>query len=498
MEIDFVYIIMTLFSFKNLLAVFLGTLSGIVVGGIPGLTATMAVALLIPVTFSLPPVTGLILMGGVYCGAMYGGSIPAILLYTPGTPAAAATAIEGYPLSQQGHGGLALKVSVVSSFVGGIFSAFLLLVVAQPLASVSLKFGPAEYFLLALMGLCGIVSLAEEDVIKGLISGFIGLVIAVIGTDIISGQLRYTMGFHDLYDGVSFMPALIGMFSITQMLELTGFDRIVTEKVDIKSIKREKMPKGMGKFIALGTATGTVVGILPGEGATIAAFVSYNFAKQISKFKEKFGKGNPEGIAAAESGNNGCVGGSLIPLLTLGIPGNSVAAALLGGLMIHGLIPGHELFTYHANITYGFILSLFLANIIFLAIGTFFAPYFSKISLTPSSILIPAVCMFAVVGAYAMNNSVFDIWLMLIFAFIGLILNKTGFSTSAVVLGLILGPIAENGFAQALAVSDGSGAIFFESTIAWILWALIIALLAPPFITMGKKALRKRKAGLAN
>ena len=493
MNFDIITILATLFSFNNLLAVFIGTLSGIVVGGIPGLTATMAVALLIPVTFSLSPVTGLILMGGVYCGAMYGGSIPAILLFTPGTPAAAATALDGYPLSRQGHGGLALKVSVVASFIGGIFSALLLLLVAQPLAAVSLKFGPPEYFLLAIMGLAGIVSLAEEDVVKGLLSGFIGLVIAVIGTDIISGQLRYTMGFHDLYEGVSFMPALIGMFSITQMLELTGFDRIVTEKIDIKSIKREKMPKGLGKFIGVGTASGTVVGILPGEGATIAAFIAYNFAKQISKVKEKFGKGNPEGIAAAESGNNGCVGGSLIPLLTLGIPGNSVAAALLGGLMIHGLIPGHELFTYHADITYTFMLSLFLANITFLAIGTFFAPYFSRISLTPNAILIPAVCMFAVVGAYSMNNSVFDIWLMLVFALLGLILSKTGFSTSAVVLGLILGPIAENGFAQALTISDGSGAIFFESPIAWILWVLIIALLAPPFVNMYKRA-RKKKA----
>ena len=498
MEFDITGVLLTLFSFKNLLAVFMGTLSGIIVGGIPGLTATMAVALLIPVTFSLPPVTGLILMGGVYCGAMYGGSIPAILLRTPGTPAAAATALDGYPLSQQGHGGLALKVSVVASFTGGIFSAFLLLLVAQPLAEISLRFGPAEYFLLAIIGLAGIVSLAEDDVIKGLISGVFGLVIAVIGTDIISGQLRYTMGIPDLYEGVSFMPALIGMFSITQMLELTGFDRIVTEKVDIKSIKREKMPKGLSKFIGVGTVSGTVVGILPGEGATIAAFVAYNFAKQMSKFKEKFGKGNVEGIAAAEAGNNGCVGGSLIPLLTLGIPGNSVAAALLGGLMIHGLIPGPELFTLHANITYTFILSLFLANIIFLGIGTFFAPYFSKISLTPSAILIPAVSMFAVVGAYAMNNSVFDIWLMLVFSLLGLILAKTGFSTSAVVLGMILGPIAENGFAQALTISDGSGAIFFNEPIDWILWVLIIALLAPPFINMAKKAVKKRKTILTS
>ncbi len=488
MEIDFIAIILTLFRPENLLAVVIGSISGIVVGGIPGLTATMAVALLIPVTFSLSPITGLILMGGVYCGAMYGGSIPAILLFTPGTPAAAATALDGYPLSQQGHGGLALKVSVIASFTGGIVSAFLLLLVAQPLAAVSLRFGPAEYFLLALMGLAGVVSLAEEDLVKGLLSGFMGLLVAVIGTDLISGHLRYTMGIRDLYDGVSFMPALIGMFSVTQMMELTGLGSIVKGKVDLKTIKREKMPKGMGKFIAVGTAAGTVVGILPGEGATIAAFISYNFAKQMSKVRNTFGKGNPEGIAAAESGNNGCVGGSLIPTLTLGIPGNSVAAALLGGLMIHGLIPGPELFTLHGTITYGFILSLFLANIVFLVVGLYFAPYFSKISLTPSAILIPAVSMFAVVGAYSMNNSVFDIWIMLIFAVIGLILGRTGFSTSAVVLGMILGPIAERGFAQALTISDGSASIFFGSTIAWILWGLIALLLAFPIINIIKKA----------
>ena len=234
MEIDFFAIIMTLFRVENIIAVVLGSISGIIVGGIPGLTATMAVALLIPVTFSLQPVTGLILMGGVYCGAMYGGSIPAILLCTPGTPAAAATALDGYPLAQQGHGGMALRVSVIASFTGGILSALLLLLVAQPLASVSLKFGPAEYFLLALMGLAGVVSLAEEDLVKGLLSGFMGLAIATIGTDLISGHLRYTMGIRDLFDGVSFMPALIGMFSITQMMELTGFDSIVKEKVDIK------------------------------------------------------------------------------------------------------------------------------------------------------------------------------------------------------------------------------------------------------------------------
>lgn len=466
-----------------LFAVFVGTVSGMIVGGMPGLTATMAVALLIPVTYALDPLTGLVLMGGVYCGAMYGGSIPAILLHTPGTPAALATALEGYPLTQQGRGGLALKVSVISSFTGGVFSTAVLLMTAPLLAIFALKFGPPEYFLLAILGLVGIVSLAEEGkLIKALISGVLGLVIAVVGTDPISGSLRYTLGIRDLFDGVSFMPALIGMFSITEMFKLTGAGRIMHESAEIGAIKREPMPKGLAKFIALGSGVGTLVGILPGEGATIAAFISYNVARQHSKNRKLFGKGNPEGIAAAESGNNGCVGGSLVPTLTLGIPGNSVAAALLGGLMIHGLIPGPELFTKHGVVTYGFILSMFLANLTFLALGLFFAPYFARISLIPTALLIPAICLFSALGSYAMNNSIFDVYVMLFFAVAALLLEKGGFSLGALILGLILGPIAETGFAQGLIIGHGSYSVFFTRGPAQVLWAVIILLLIPPVV----------------
>jgi putative tricarboxylic transport membrane protein len=472
-----------LFTIKVLLSVTIGSISGIIIGGMPGLTATMAVALLIPITFSFDPLIGLALMGGVYCGAMYGGSIAAILLSTPGTPAAAATAIEGYPLTQQGKGGLALKVSVISSFIGGVFSVFVLLLLAPLLAQFALKFGPPEYFLLALMGLTGVVSVSSGGLVKGLISGLIGLIIALIGTDPISGNLRYTFNQVDLFEGVSFMPALIGMFSITQMLSLTSLKRIANEEVKLDKIKREKMPKGLGPFIGLGTIIGTIVGILPGEGATIAAFVSYNVAKQKSKVKELFGKGNPEGIAAAESGNNACVGGSLVPLLTLGIPGNTVSAALMGGLMIHGLIPGPELFTKYGAITYGFILSLFIANIVFLIVGLYFAPYFAKISLIPASILIPAISVFAIIGSYAINNSLFDVWLMLAFAFSGYFLSKMKFSLSAIILGLILGPIAESGFSQALTLSEGSYKIFFASIESKVLWLIIIALLLQPLLS---------------
>lgn len=474
------------FSYPVLLSIFIGTVAGIIIGGMPGLTATMAVALLIPITFNFEPLIGLALMGGVYCGAMYGGSIAAILLSTPGTPAAAATAIEGYPLTQQGHGGLALTVSVVASFIGGMFSILILLLISPLLAKVALKFGPPEQFLLAIMGLAGIISLTAGNLIKGFISGIIGLMIAVIGEDPMTASIRYTGGILDLYEGVAFMPALIGMFSITSMLELTGKNKIASEDIDISTIKREKFPKGLFPFISIGSLTGTVVGILPGEGATVAAFISYNFAKQKSKLKHLFGKGSVEGIAAAESGNNACVGGSLVPLLTLGIPGNTVAAALMGGLMIHGLIPGPELFTTHAEITYPFILSLFIANASFLVVGLFFAPYFARISYIPAQILIPAICMFSIIGAYAMNNSVFDIWLMLGFAFFGFILSKTGFSLSAIILGMILGPIAENGFSQSLAMSAGEYGIFVHSPVSWILWAIIFALILPPLLTKQK------------
>ena len=492
MIVESFYALMHPFS---LLAVFIGTVSGVLVGGMPGLTATMAVALLIPITFTLEPLTGLLLMGGVYCGAMYGGSIPAILLRTPGTPAAVATALEGYPMTQKGKGGLALKVSVISSFVGGTFSTLVLLLVAPILATFALTFGPPEYFLLALLGLAGIVSMADDEnsLIKALISGLIGLILAVVGTDPMSGMLRYTMNNPDLFDGIAFMPALIGLFSISQMLELTGSKGIVADTKMITEIKREPMPKGLGKFIGTGSIVGTIVGILPGEGATIAAFLSYNIARQKSKNKALFGKGNPEGIAAAEAGNNGCVGGSLIPTLTLGIPGNSVAAALLGGLLVHGLIPGPELFTRYGVMTYAFILSLFLANVIFLLMGLFMAPHFARISLTPTGLLIPVVCLFSVLGSYAMNNSVFDVSVALICGITAVVLHKTGFSLGALILGLILGPIAESGFAQALIMGHGDYSIFFNRPQAMGLWFVIVLLLIPPIYQAVKK--RRNKKG---
>ena len=466
-----------------------GTIVGIIVGAMPGLTATMAVALLIPVTFGMSPLVGLALMGGVYSGGMYGGAISSILLSTPGTPAAAATAFDGYPMTKQGKGGTALTVATWASFWGGIFSTVALLLMAPALAKFSLRFGPPEYFVLAIMGLSSIVTLTKGSMVKGLMSGFLGLVLATIGMDPISGYMRFTFNVVDLYDGIPFMPALIGLFSVSQILDLTAETHIVEDLSDtIASIKRSKLPKGLGPTITKGSIIGTIVGMLPGAGATIAAFISYNFAKQSSKDSDTFGKGNPKGVAASESANNGCVGGSLIPLLTLGIPGNSVAAALMGGLLIQGLIPGPELFSKYGAMTYGFILSLFLANIIFLVLGLYLAPYFAKVTSTPNALLIPGIAILSVIGSYAINNNMFDVWLMIGFGICGYFLEKGGFSTGALVLGLILGPIVELGFGQALIMSAGSPMIFFERPLCILLWVITILLMLPAFAGNFKKA----------
>ena len=465
-----------------------GTIVGIIVGAMPGLTATMAVALLIPVTFGMPPLVGLALMGGVYSGGMYGGAISSILLSTPGTPAAAATAFDGYPMTKQGKGGTALTVATWASFWGGIFSTVALLLMAPALAKFSLRFGPPEYFVLAIMGLSSIVTLTKGSMVKGLMSGFLGLVLATIGMDPISGYMRFTFNVVDLYDGIPFMPALIGLFSVSQILDLTAETHIVEDLSDtIASIKRSRLPKGLGPTITKGSIIGTIVGMLPGAGATISAFISYNFAKQSSRDSDTFGKGNPKGVAASESANNGCVGGSLIPLLTLGIPGNSVAAALMGGLLIQGLIPGPELFSKYGAMTYGFILSLFLANVIFLVLGLYLAPYFAKVTTTPNALLIPGIAILSVIGTYAINNNMFDVWLMFGFGVAGYFLEKGGFSTGALVLGLILGPIAELGFGQSLIMAAGSPMVFFERPLCLLLWAITILLMIPAFSGHFKK-----------
>lgn len=470
----------------NLLAIAGGMIAGIVVGALPGLTATMAVALLVPVTFSINPITSLAMLGGVYCGGIYGGSISSILLATPGTPAAAATAIDGHPMAQNGEAGKALGIATISSFFGGITSAFALLFISTWLVQFALRFGPSEYFFLAILGLTTIVTLSTDSLLKGLLSGVFGLLIATIGMDPITAYPRFTFGNVNLLSGVPFMPAMIGLFSFSQVLKLIRKGGKISNSAD--DVKIGKILPSLKEFknllptILKGSGLGTVIGILPGAGSTIASFISYNEAKRSGKPSDKFGKGEPKGVAATESANNGVTGGSLIPLLTLGIPGNSVAAVLLGGLMIQGLIPGPDLFTFYGDITYAFIVSLFISNIFMLGMGLFGAKYFARVTNVSNKILVPIIIVLSVIGSFSIQNSVFDVWLMFGFGMLGFTLNYLGFSSSPIVLALILGPIAEEGFTRTMVLSGGSFGKFFENPISLILIAFTIIALIPPIL----------------
>jgi len=451
-----------LFTLENIVILSIGTFIGIIFGALPGFTASMGVAILIPVTFNMDPLLGLLLLAGLYNGAVYGGSITAILVHVPGTPSSAATAKDGFAMTRKGQADIALGMAVTASVFGGMFSAIVLLVVAPALAIFALRFGPPEYCLVAILGLTMIASLGEGNFLKGIISGLIGLVISLIGLDPVFAFPRFTFNIIHLMDGVSFIPALIGLFALSQVVIMSETDEAIVDEQSDAFLKKRKsvfiLPhtKPLIKTIIRSSIIGTFIGMLPGTGTSIASFVGYNEAKRASKHPESFGKGEIEGVAAAEAANNAVTGGSLIPTLTLGIPGNSLTAILLGGLMIQGLRPGFELFDKFGYITYPFILGLFFSNIIMFFMGTFLSYIFAKVVKINKSILMVGICVFTVIGAYAINRSIFDLWTLLIFGIIGYVFRKMDFSIVAVVLGLILGPIIESGFKQSMLINHNN------------------------------------------
>lgn len=494
MEFSMLEIILNLFTINNILAMLAGVLGGIVIGALPGLTANMGVALLIPITFGMDPVAGLLMLVAVYTSAIYGGSVSAILLHTPGTSASAATAIDGYELTMQGKAGLAIRIATVSSVIGGFISGIFLLTLTPPLSLISLKFGPPEYFLVAIFGLTTIGSISTGNVNKGLISGALGLLISVVGLELNSGFPRFTFGLQDLQSGVSFVPAMIGLFSLSQvmfMVEKTHKESgIVTNAIsDWRYLPRWSELKSIKTTILRSSFIGVLVGILPGAGGDIASWVSYNEAKRFSKKPELFGKGAVEGVAASEAANNAVTGGSLIPLLTLGIPGSATAAVLLGGLMIQGLVPGRELFTQYGKITYTVILGFILANVLMGVVGMLVARFMSNITKISNKILAPLVVILCVVGSFALGNNFFNVWVMIAFGLLGYIMRKTGFHPAPVVLGLILGPMTEKGFRQSLLLSNGDlFTYFFTRPLSIVLIVLIVLALVWPILFKKKKA----------
>jgi putative tricarboxylic transport membrane protein len=489
---DIGIIIQNIFNLETIIALVLGLIVAIIMGALPGLSATMAVALLIPVTFGMNPVAGLIMLIGVYTGAVYGGSITAILLHTPGTPASAATALDGYELAKEGKGFQTIGVATISSVIGGMLSALALLFLSPPLAKISLKFGPLEYFALGLFGLSIIGALAGDSLEKGLMGGLLGLFIGTVGLDHMNGIPRYTFGFIQLEGGISMIPALIGMFSLAQVMIMT--EDIIKGKIKIHGESSSVILGGrflpsLKEFITFiptiikSSIIGIFVGILPGAGGDIGSWVSYNEAKRTSKHPERFGKGEILGVVASEAGNNAVTGGALIPLLTLGIPGSSTAAVLLGGLMIQGLVPGHELFDKHANITYSIIIGFLLANIVMGFIGYIISKQAVKISKVPMAVLAPIIVGLSAVGSYAISNSIFDVYTMVAFGLLGYFMRKLGFGSAPLVLGVILSSMIESNWRRTLVISKGNLlAYIFSRPIAMAIFALIILSLFAPII----------------
>jgi putative tricarboxylic transport membrane protein len=464
-------------------AIFAGVLIGILCGVLPGLSASTTVALMVPFTFGMDPVVAVALLVSVYMAGEYGGSITAIAIGTPGTPAAAATMLDGYELTKQGKPGLALTTSVVASSIGGIIGALVLFAFSEPLARFALSFGAPEYFALAVFGLTIIASLSSDNLLKGFLIMFLGLFLKTIGLDGFTGEERYTFGIPKLMDGLSFIPALIGLFAMASVFYGVEEDLGRSERVSLSfAMPRLRKLLGMWKVYLHASVLGSIIGVLPGAGATITSFICYNEVRRFSKNKDEFGKGALEGVAAPEAGNNAVVGGSMVPLLTLGIPGSATTAVLLGALMLHNIQPGPLLFQTNGDIVYGVFAALLVACFAQLFFGLIGVPLWIKVISAPRPLLLSVIAVISVVGSYGYNNSIVDVWVMFGFGLLGYILRKLDFPITPIILALVLGGILEENFRRALIVSNGDYTIFVSQPISAILLVMAALSLMSPYI----------------
>ncbi len=473
-------------ALPNLLAVIIGVIVGIVVGALPGLSATMAISVLVPFTFGLTPLVALGLMAGIYNGAMYGGAIPAVLLRIPGTPAAVATSFDGYPMAQKGQGGYALQVAVVSSSIGGIASAFALMLLAPPLSKVTLLFGPAEVFWVAVFGLCSIVFLLGSDVIKGLVSACFGVFVSVIGSDPILGNDRFTFDRLELLDGISIVVLLVGLYALPPVMDLLESPVKTDSAVDGR-LKAEPIWRSLPRMLRFwktwlrGSIIGIWIGILPGAGGSMAALMSYNEARRSSKTPQTWGHGEPEGVAAAETANNADTAAALIPALTLGIPGTSVAAVMLGGLLIHGLQPGPMLFRENPDVVFGFMWQFLFGAILLLFLGGSLATNsFARLLLLPRPLLGAVIMVLMLIGVYSIHGRMFDVYLMLLFGAIGYLMDKLQYPIAPAVLGLILGGFAEENLRLALRIGLGDWTSLFTNLTSQVLVGMTLLVVLGP------------------
>lgn len=480
----------------NLLAALAGCIMGIVVGAMPGIGSLAGCSLLLPLTFHMDPTTGIIMLAGLYYGNMYGGAFSAILLNIPGDAPAVMTALDGYAMTKQGKAGKALNAANFSSFFGGTIGIIILTGLAPALASFGLKFGPAEMTSLLLLAFTSIGWMMEDDPKYGLIATFFGAMLALIGMDPVYGQIRFTGGNVNLFSGLTFIPVVIGMFGFSQVIEMTvnrmNFSFLGTEKLTIKGSMLSK--KEMVDIIPCSVGTGvlgTFVGILPGAGATIASFLSFMAGKKVCKDAKNFGKGSMQGIACSESSNNSAAIGAFAPLLSLGIPGSGTAAVLLGGLMMWGLQPGPQLFSKQGDFCWSLIASMYIGNLLCIIISVAVIPLLTKILSVPAGIMSPIIMTLCVVGAYASNNNMFDVYVMIASGFIGYFLNKNKYPASPLLLAFVLTYELEKNISQAFRINKGSPSIFIEKPISLCLLIAMALFILVPVVT---KLIKKRTA----
>ena len=437
---------------EPIVTIMIGVIVGVLAGAMPGLSPSTAVALLVPFSYSMESTQALILLTSIYIAANYGGSITAVLINTPGTPSAAVTTFDGYPLTKKGEAGKGLGMSLVASTLGGAFGTIILIFFATPLAALAVKFSSAAYFALALFGLATIASMGSQNMLKSLVAIVFGLLIKTIGIDPISGVSRFTFGIDDLYDGFNLIPALIGLFAVSVVFSKIEQWNMSGKKIDNVSNKLPTLVEfWQTKFVILKSSIiGTLIGIFPGAGATIAAFISYDFAKRSSKTPENFGKGSLEGVAAAEGANSSSVGGALVPLLALGIPGSATGAVLLGAFMLHDLNPGPLLFQENPEIVYGIFAGLIVANIAMLGLGLIGNRFFIKVISIPEKVMYPIILVLAIIGSFAVNSSLFDVGACLLFGIIGHIFRRFDYPVAPVVLGIVLSKMIEENFRRAV------------------------------------------------
>ncbi|MFC0273293.1 tripartite tricarboxylate transporter permease [Metabacillus herbersteinensis] len=465
-------------TWQNLLYCLIGVSVGMFVGIMPGLGPVAGTAILIPLTFGMDPTSAIIMLSGIYYGAMYGGTITSVLINIPGEAASVVTCIDGHQLAKQGRAGVALGVSAIGSFVGGIVSLLGLTFIAPPLAQFALRFGPPEFFALMLLGLMMLIGLMGRSLVKGFIAAAFGLILSLVGIDPISGATRFTFDIPQFLGGIDFVIVAMGLFGISEILTNVENQHKMKKPERVTGLfprKGEWAPTM--KSIGRGTGLGFFIGIVPGANAVLASLASYALEKKVSKNPERFGKGAIEGVAGPETANNACSGSALIPLFTLGLPSSPTVAVIMGALIMHGLQPGPQLFKENADFTWAVIASMFIGNVILFMMNLPLANMWAKVAQVPYKILLPLIIMFTMVGAYTVHNNVFDVGVMIVFGIIGYLMKKLDLPIAATVLTLVLGSQIESSLLQSLAISNGSLDIFLTRPIAAIILVLTVFIL---------------------